>query len=150
MLGDGIVSFGVAPSMVSRRYSKASPKMVFGSVTLLGDVHRGRRVVVLALLVAEMHVEALALDLLHAAELVDEVHVPGGAAELAVGRGLQPDLLLHGHDFADRLVLHRPQPIGVDAPGGVVLPGGQQLGRAQQAAHVVGAEWWLVAHGAPV
>ena len=26
-----------------------------------------------------------------AAELVDEVHVPGGAAELAVGRGLQPD-----------------------------------------------------------
>ena len=42
-----------------------------------------------------------------AVERVDEVHVPGGAAELAVGDRLQPDLLLHAHDVADRLVLDR-------------------------------------------
>jgi hypothetical protein len=50
-----------------------------------------------------------------AAELVDEVHVPGGAAELAVGRRPQPTVLLLAHDVADRLVLDAAQLVGVDA-----------------------------------
>ena len=49
-------------------------------------------------------------------ELVDEVHVPRRAAELAVRRGLQSDLLLHAHGLADRLVLDRTQLGVVDAP----------------------------------
>ena len=75
-----------------------------------------------------------------AAELVDEVHVPGGAAELAVGCHAQPDVLLHLHRLADRLVLDRPQPVAVDAPRGAVLAGLQERRWAEQAAHVVGAK----------
>jgi len=45
----------------------------------------------------------------HPAEGVDEVHVPRGAAELPVGGGLQPDLLLHPDHARDLLVLRRPQ-----------------------------------------
>src|SRR5581483_488760 len=73
-------------------------------------------------------------------ELVDEVHVPRRAAELAVGRRLQPDLLLLPHDLADRLVLDAPQLVVVDAAGGVVLARLQEPLRAKQAAHVVGPE----------
>ena len=82
----------------------------------------------------------------HPAQLVDEVHVPGRPAELAVGGGLQADLLLHGHHVGDRLVLHRPQVIGGQAPGREILPGLQQAGRAQQASHVVGTERRCSAH----
>ena len=53
------------------------------------DVHRRRRVVVGAVLVLELHVQRLALHLGDALQLVDEVHVPGLAAELAVGDRLQ-------------------------------------------------------------
>ena len=75
-----------------------------------------------------------------AAELVDEVHVPGRAAELAVGDVLQADVLLQRDDVADRRVLDRAQLVVVDAAGRVVLAGLEQLGRAQQAADVVGPE----------
>ena len=38
----------------------------------------------------------------------------GGAPELAVGHHLQADLLLHGDDVADAIVLNRAEPVGVD------------------------------------
>src|SRR4051794_33401488 len=74
-----------------------------------------------------------------AAELVDEVHVPRGAAELAVGGRPEPHLLLHAHDLADGVVLGGPQRVGVDRAGGEVLARLQQRGRPEQAAHMVGA-----------
>ena len=64
MLGDGIVSFGVWPSCdVVAQERNASAKIVCAQADALVDLHRRRRVVVLALRVAEVHVERLALDL---------------------------------------------------------------------------------------
>ena len=39
-----------------------------------------------------------------AADLVEEIHVPGGAAEFAVGDALQADFLLQLDHVADRIV----------------------------------------------
>ena len=117
MLGDGIVSFGVWPLPAwSRRNANASAKIVSGSVTFSATRIAGRRVVVLALLVAEVHVQALALDLPDPAERVDEVHVPRRAAELAVGDGPQPDVALQLDHVADRVVLARAQRVASIAP----------------------------------
>ena len=80
--------------------------------------------------------------LLHPAELVDEVHVPRSTPEFPVGRALQPDVALHLHDLADRVILDRAQLLGGNLAGGELLAGCQQLLRPQQAAHVVGAEGW--------
>jgi hypothetical protein len=83
----------------------------------------------------------VARRLADAVERVDEVHVPRRAAELAVGGGVQSDVLLHAHDVADRLVLDGAQRLVVDPAGGVILAGAQEVGRTQQAADVVGAVW---------
>ena len=68
------------------------------------------------------------------------------AAELAVGDGLQPDLLLHSHDLADRAVLDGAQ-VGRDLAASLPLPRIEQLLRAQEAADVIGAEWRCRAGG---
>jgi hypothetical protein len=82
------------------------------------------------------------------AEPVDEVHVPGGAAELAVGGRLQTDVLLHRDHIADRVVLDHAQLLVGDASGGVVVARLQQPPRAQQASDVVRPERWCgPAHG---
>ena len=73
-------------------------------------------------------------------ELVDEVHVPGGAAELTVRRRAQAHLLLLAHDLFDRLVLDLTELRRVDPAGGMVVARLQQSGRAEQAADVVGAK----------
>src|SRR5262249_3110479 len=75
-----------------------------------------------------------------AVELVDEVHVPRRAAELAVRREVEPDLLLLADDLANRLVLDPAQLDVVDATLRVLLARFEQPLRAQQAADVVGAE----------
>ena len=59
-----------------------------------------------SVLVVELDGEMPGL-LADAVDLVDEVHVPRGAAELAVGRRGQPDVLLPAHGVTDRLVLDR-------------------------------------------
>src|SRR5690606_9028413 len=105
------------------------------------DPQRRGRELQPALLVAEPDRD-VALDLAHAAELVDEVHVPGGAAELAVGGRPQADVLLHLDDLADLLVLDAAQLVRVDAPRGVVLAGLQGPLRGQQPADVIGAARW--------
>jgi hypothetical protein len=72
----------------------------------LADLHRGRRVVVLvAGRVTELDVQALALDLLDAAQRVDEVHVPRGAPQFPVGHGLQAGDALPLDHRRDRGVL---------------------------------------------
>ena len=76
------------------------------------------------------------------AQLVDEVHVPRSTPEFPVGRALQPDVALHLHDLADRVILDRAQLLGGELAGGELFAGCQQLLRPQQAAHVVGAERW--------
>ncbi len=80
-------------------------------------------------------------------ELVDEVHVPRRAAELAVGGRLETELLLQGHGLADGRVLRGAQPLRVEDAVGEVLAGAHQRGRAQEAADVVGAERWALACG---
>ena len=76
---------------------------------LAANPHRGGRVVVLALVVAELHVEHLAGDLLDPLERVDEIHVPRGPSKLAVGDRLQTGLALELDHPDDRLVLGLPQ-----------------------------------------
>jgi hypothetical protein len=83
---------------------------------------------------------------LHAAELFQEVDVEVGAAELAVGDGLQPHVGLELHDLGDRAVLDLAQLGGRDLALGLLLARLQQVGRAQEAADVVGAEGGIEAH----
>ena len=75
-----------------------------------------------------------------AVETPEKVEVPPGAAELAVGDGLEPHLFLlldHALDLAvfDRLELGR-----ADRALGALLARRLQGRRTQQAAHVIGAE----------
>ena len=63
MLGEGIVSFGVrARGRVAQERERVAEDRVLDPHPAV-DAHRRRREVVLALLVAELHVDALALDL---------------------------------------------------------------------------------------
>ncbi len=112
------MSFGVS-FVVSFRKVKSSAKIVFGRPSL--PIFERRRLERdLFLLVAHLDAQRL-VGLADAAELIDEVHVPGATAELAVGRGLQPDVLLHLHDLADGVVLDRVELGGSDAARGRVV-----------------------------
>jgi hypothetical protein len=88
----------------------------------------------------ERHLDRVVLDLLDAAELVDEVHVPRLAAQLAVGRGLQPDLALPPDVRLDGGVLDLRELRGRDVAGRELVAGLEHLFRAQEAADVVGSE----------
>src|SRR5215471_18586411 len=86
-----------------------------------------------------------------AVELAEKVVVPEGAAELAVGDGLQAHLFLLFDDGGDLAVFDRAQLVGADlatlALGARVLQGGW----TQQAADVIGAEWRFGAgHARPI
>ena len=103
MLGDGIVSFGVPRLTTDFRKSKWSPKMQPSSPSLPSTAQPRGREVDVALVAVKMHGDVL-LDLAHAADLVQEIHVPGRAAEFAIGDALQAELFLHRHDVANRIV----------------------------------------------
>src|SRR5229473_6432348 len=90
-------------------------------------------------LVAELDRQPL-LRLGHSADLIDEIHVPRTAAELAVGYPLEADLLLHADRIANRCVLDAAQLFGREPPGLMLGSGPQQFRRAQQAADMIGAE----------
>jgi hypothetical protein len=109
------------------------------------DVQRRWRELERSLGVAELHVQRVVDDLRDPVEPVDEVHVPGRAAQLAVGGRAQADVLLHAHDVTDGSVLGRAQLAVVDAPRRMVLTDAQQRGRPQEAADVVGAKRRCVA-----
>ena len=128
------------PQTLSRTNVNASAKIVFGQRDRRGHVGRRRRVLVVLVLVVERHLDGVVLHLLDAAELVDEVHVPRLAAQLAVGRGLQADLALHADDLADRFVLDLRELLGADLALGELVASLEHLLGAQQAADVVGTE----------
>src|SRR4051812_7850956 len=112
------------------------------------DIGNGRGEIEVAPLVVEMYLERL-LRPDDSSQLVDEIHVPGAAAELAVRRGAQAHLLLHPHDLADRLVLDLAEPLARQAPARERGPGFEELLRTEQAADVVGPERRCGRHGAP-
>ena len=153
MLGDGIVSFGVCSGAATdRRYANASPKIVSDSPIRPSTCSDGGANSSVPGRVAELHVQRLVDDLRDAVERVDEVHVPRRAAELPVGDGPQPDVVAAG---ARRRAIAasstaRSSSASI-APPAKRSRASQQLGRAQQAADVVGAERRSVAqaHGAP-
>ena len=95
MLGDGIVSFGVAPSAASCEEREVLAEDRLRDAELAVDVQRGRRELDVAVGRCGSEPSGVPVSLRDAVELVDEVHVPRGAAELAVGDRLEPDLLLH-------------------------------------------------------
>jgi len=74
------------------------------------------------------------------ADLVDEVHVPGGPAELTVGRGLKAHLPLERDGLADLDILDRRKLRGGDHPCGQVVPRVLQPRGPQQAPDVIGTE----------
>ena len=89
---------------------------------------------------------ALELDLalaeigLDAVELAEEVVVPEGAAELAVGDRFEADLFLLADDLLDLAVLDRLELVGADLAALAFRPRLLQRGGTQQAADMIGAE----------
>ena len=81
-------------------------------------------------------------------EPLEEIEMPPGPAELAVGRSLETGLLLPGDDLADLPILHIAEPFGGDFAG--LAPGARLLQRcrAQQAPHHIGPEGRHCGHGA--
>ena len=76
--------------------------------------------------------------------------MPQRAAELAVGHGLQADVFLQFHHLADRRVFQRAQVLCGDFALAEPLALGEQGGRAQKAANMIGAEGRLGAMHAHV
>ena len=83
---------------------------------------------------------AVHLVALDAVEPPEKVEMPPGAAELAVGDGLQAGLLLLGDDRADLAVFDLLERIGGDLAIGAALARLLQRRGAQQAADMIGAE----------
>src|SRR5262249_16944021 len=108
---------------------------VVGEAELAGDARALR---------ARLH--ALECDaLLHhvafgAVESPQEVEVPPGATKLAVGDGLEPDLLLLLDDALDLAIRARLERGRIDLALGMLLARLLQRCRTQQAADMVGAE----------
>ena len=84
----------------------------------------------------------LRLHRLDVADLEQKVALPGLAIVLAVGDDLEPDLFLQAHDAADRIVLDADQ-VGRRKLARIGRgPRFDQRVRPDQAADMVGAEWW--------
>jgi hypothetical protein len=86
---------------------------------------------------------------LHAAELLQEVDVEIGAAELAVGDALQADVFLELDDLGNGVVFDGAQGLFGDLAFLLLRAGVEQALRAQEAADMVGAERGVLAcrHG---
>jgi hypothetical protein len=78
---------------------------------------------------------------LDAVESLEEIELPPRAARLAVGGGLEPNLLLLSDRLLDLAVLDRAQRAGGELAALVLRPRLLERRRPQQAADVVGAEW---------
>src|SRR5579872_2521271 len=75
-----------------------------------------------------------------AADLVEEIHMPGAAAHLAIGDALEAEIALQLDPVTDSGVLGGAQRGGRKTAGRVLGAGLQQRGRAQQTADMIGAE----------
>ena len=82
-------------------------------------------------------IELVELD---AVEHAEEVEMPPGAAELAVGRELEADRFLLADDLFDLAVLDRGKLGRADRAGRRLLARLLERGRAQQRADMVGAK----------
>ncbi len=80
-----------------------------------------------------------------AGDLVEEIHMPGSPTDLAVGDALQPNLLLQLHQAADCGIFDRPQLLGRDQAGLMILARLADVGGAQQAADMIGSKRRLLA-----
>src|SRR4029450_1111854 len=76
----------------------------------------------------------------HPVEALEEVEMPPGAAKLAVGGELDPDLLLLLDHLLDLAILDLLQLRGADLALLALRPRGLERRGAQQAAHVIGPE----------
>src|SRR5215470_20209533 len=76
-----------------------------------------------------------------AVEAPEKIEMPPGPAELAVGDGLQPHLLLLLDQAFDLAVLDRLEFRRADLALRALLARRLQRRRPQEAAHVIGAEW---------
>jgi hypothetical protein len=74
-----------------------------------------------------------------AVEMLEEVEMPEGAAELAVGDGFETDVLLPLDDLGDLAILDLLQRGGAECALFPLLPGVLQRRGAKKAAHHVGA-----------
>src|SRR5467141_1217766 len=107
------------------------------SYLLVYDHHRARLRLGAVLAVELERVLALGGD--DAVEAGEEVDMPEGAAEFAVGHRLQAGGFLHPHRFTDAVVRDVPE------LRGLICAGLLQRSGAQKAADMVGAKGW--AHG---
>jgi hypothetical protein len=112
---------------------------------LVDHAHRGRRQFLGAVGLADGDRNVG----LHAAELVEEVDVEIGAAELAVGDAFQADVFLEADDLGDGLVFDRAQLLGRDLALGLLLARFEQVLGAQETADVVvaGGQGGVLGHG---
>ena len=135
--GDGMVIFGVTLVCVLQE-PEVVEEGVAVEVQLAGHLHAAR----LGLHAGELDA-LLGLVALGAAELLEEVEMPPGAAIFAVGDQLHADLFLLPDQLLDLGVLDLLQVGGADlaflAPGAGFL---QRLG-AQEAADLIGADTGL-------
>ena len=136
---DGQFGRGVGYRLEERRSRRR--KCTLSSLSLPLHLQCGGSEFDHALLVAELSFHVV-LHLGRATHLVQEIHVPGGAAELAVGDTFQSQIFLLADDFADGLIFNTAQIGRSDASALFVFAGLEQLWRTEQAAHVIGAEGW--------
>jgi len=104
-----------------------------------GDPVRGGREFERTGVVLELDMED-PVGLGDAADLVEKIHVPGAAAELAIGDALEAELGLHRDGLFDAVVLAAAQGLG-GYPALLMLgPRRQERLRSQQAADMIGAK----------
>ena len=104
IVGDGIVTFGVRRVWLLQELEVGALDVLHVPDTV-DHAHHGRRELLRAVGAADRHHFAR----LDAAQLLQEIDMEVGPAELAVGDGRKADPLLHPHDFADRAVLDLAQ-----------------------------------------
>ncbi len=80
------------------------------------------------------------------ADLIDEVHVPRGAAVFAVCHALEAEVLLHADDVADGRVLDLALVGSRDPAGSEIGPGLENIRGTQKAADMVGSERRQIVH----
>jgi len=81
--------------------------------------------------------------LLDAIESPEEIEMPPGAAEFAIGDRLQPTVFLLLDDVFDFAVLDFLELRGQNLALSALLACFFQRSRTQQAADMVGAKWWF-------
>ena len=79
------------------------------------------RHVLLGVDAVKLDAAAFTLDNVKAVEHAHEVEMPPGAAEFAIGHGLETSIFLHPDDIDDRLILNGGELLGAD---GLVLETG--------------------------